>query len=216
MTFFEILFSAPVLAALTVHGIMTMIIMLLTDRLAAHLEHHALQDAVLKYVVIPLSKVISLLLFIGIAYPTLYGIETVPSLVSILTQDELRIQHLINLLFITSLILLWLPLSVLWHSLLLPIQGSLAAGLLFFWMAKAQGIDITLWPSWEALFAMIIWALLSHWITVKLSFMMHELLKNKHAMDDGEIWFYQSTVLTIQVPTILIYASSLGAQWPAQ
>ena len=138
----------------------------------AALPARGLPTWVAEHIYLPLARVFSLLLFIALAYPALFGLREAPSLIELLNGGEQRVSHLINLGFLLSLLLPLLPLLGRLPSLVLPIQSLLAAAMLFHWLAVARGVEVNLWPGGITATAIVVWLVLAQrlaaWIAESL------------------------------------------------
>jgi hypothetical protein len=180
------------------------------QRILAALPAHSLPTWIAEHVYLPLARVFSLLLFIALAYPALFGLREAPPLIDLLNSGEQRVSHLINLGFLLSLLLPLLPLFGRLPSLVLPIQSLLAAATLFHWLAAARGIEVDLWPGGIAATAIVVWLVLAQRLAAWLAEALidHNQL---HSADRERIYF-ETALLFFQVPAILLYTVGLGEQ----
>ncbi len=154
-----------------------------------------------------------LMVFILMAYPVIYGIEQAPSLSILLSEDDLRINYLINLIFIVSLLFPLIPILGNWHELVLPLQGIAASMMIFSWLVSGLGVsEYSFWPGWEVVLGCLALGVFTHWLGVQISQLIgHKLDKAFNVIDSGEL-FARGLILLFQSPVILIFSTSLGRQ----
>ena len=212
MSLSTIFFSVKFLTALTSYAILITVFLPLLARVHAKLEHSALQWK-WEHIAIPLAQAAMMMVFILLAYPVVYGIEYAPEISILLSQDDLRINHLVNLIFLVSLLFPLIPVLGNWHELVLPLQGIAASVLIFSWLAHGYGLtEFSYWPGWEIVIACMVLGVLAHWLGVQISqFIGHKLDQAFNVLDSGEL-FSRGIILLLQSPVILLFSSSLGKQ----
>jgi hypothetical protein len=180
------------------------------QQVLAALPAHSLPTWVAEHIYLPLARIFSLLLFIVLAHPALFGLREAPSIIELLNGGEQRVSHLINLGFLLSLLLPLLPLFGRLPSLVLPIQSLLAAAMLFHWLAAARGIEVDPWPGGITATVIMVWLVLAQRLAAWLAEALidHSQL---HSADRERIYF-ESALLFFQVPAILMYTVGLGEQ----
>jgi hypothetical protein len=212
MSIIEILLSAKFLVALIIYAVLIAIFLPILDRVHDRLESHFLHWK-WDHIAMPLAQVVMLILFILIAYPVIFAIEDAPSIFSLLSRDGLRINYLVNLLFVISLFFPLVPVIGNWHELILPVQGIVASMMIFSWLAASLNItQYSYWPGWEVIVWCIIMGIITHWSAVYLAHTIgHKLDKTFNVLDSGEL-FSRGLILLMQSPVILIFSSGLGKQ----
>lgn len=208
----QIIFSADFMIAMLVYGIAIIICMPLFDRIHNSLNHSTLQWS-WDHIGMPLLQAGLMVLFIVIAYPLIFGLKDAPSITSLIVQEELRLNHLINLIFILTLLFPLIPVIGTWGELVLPIQGIVACMLIFSWLADQRGLaQYSFWPGLEVIFYCLILAIITHWLAINLSrFIGHKFDETFNVTDSGEL-FSRSLVLFMQSPVILLFSTGLGKQ----
>lgn len=179
-------------------------------RFLAALHEHDITAWLAEHVYLPLGRICTILAFIALAYPALYGLREAPGVLALLQGGEHRLSHLINLAFLLSLLLPLLPLLGRLPGLVLPVQGLLAAAMLFHWLAQTRGIDATLWPGWATAAGIVVWLVLAQRLATRGA----DLLVDHWRTDSGERerLYYDSLLLFFQMPAILLYTVGLGEQ----
>jgi hypothetical protein len=212
MSVLEIVFSARFLAALSIYGILIAVILPYLDRIHDRLEHPVLQWK-WDHIAMPLLQVVLLLLFILMAYPVIFGIPEAPPLSALLARDELRINYLVNLLFVVSLFFPLIPVAGNWHELILPLQGIAASMMIFSWLAASLGVArYNFWPGWYVVLFCLAFGVISRWLAAYIAMMVgNKLDKAFNVLDSGEL-FSRGLILLMQSPVILAFSSGLGKQ----
>jgi hypothetical protein len=212
MSISTIFFSVKFLTALAVYAILITIFLPLQARVYEKLEHSALQWK-WEHIAIPLAQAAMMMVFILLAYPVIYGIENAPEISILLSQDDLRIDYLVNLIFMVSLLFPLIPVLGHWHELVLPLQGIAASALIFSWLAQGVGLtEFSYWPGWEIVIACLFLGVFTHWVGVKISqFVGHKLDEAFNVLHSGEL-FSRGLILLLQSPVILLFSCSLGKQ----
>jgi hypothetical protein len=126
MSIFEQIFSQQFLIAFIIYAVLIAILFPLSARIHDRLENTILQWK-WNHIAMPLFQAALLMIFILLTYPLIFGVEQAPSITSLLSQDDLRINYLVNLLFIISLIFPFIPVIGNLQELILPMQGIAAS-----------------------------------------------------------------------------------------
>lgn len=207
-----IFFSTKFMIALAIYTMLITVCLPLLDRVHAKLNHSILQWK-WDHIAIPLAQAAMIMVFILLAYPVIYGIENAPAILSLLSQDDLRINHLINLIFIISLLFPLIPVLGEWHELVIPLQGITASVLIFSWLAPGLGYtQYSYWPGWEIVVACLALAVVAHWLGVQISLLIgHKLDQKFNVLDSGEL-FSRGLIMLFQSPVLLLFSASLGKQ----
>lgn len=210
MTLIDVFAQPRMLLACSVFSIVNLLLAKGEAHFLAAMDTHNITAWLAEHIYLPLLRVFSLLLFIALAYPALFGLREAPSILELIGGGEQRISHLVNLGFLLSLLLPLLPAFGHLPNLVLPIQSLLAAAMLFHWLAAARGIEVNLWPGWITTAAITLWLVLAQrlaaWLTTSLIY--HKQL---HSNDHERIYF-ETALLFLQVPAILLYTAGLGEQ----
>ena len=208
----RILLSADFLAALAAYTLLILAPLPALERIHARLEHPFLQWQ-WDHVAIPLYQAAAMVTFILIAYPALYGLADAPAIGELLFRDELRFNHLLNLVFAVSLLFPLLPVIGGWHGLIVPLQGVAASTMVFSWLAAGAGAPAySLWPGWVYAGACLLLAFAAHRLALWLIRRLEQSFDRAfHVSGSGEV-FSRALILLVQSPVILIYSIGLGRQ----
>lgn len=209
MSLVSIFLQAEIGIALVIFTISSTLLLPLAYIAENHLPSRLLQWQ-WEHVAMPLLRILLLLLFIVMAWPELYGIQSGPALDAVLTPDSGRSITLVNLLFVLAMLLPLIPVLGDWHVLTLPLQGITAVALLFNWMPDSQATLSVFWPGWLTVFTLVVVA----WVAYQVSVLAGEYLGQDvdahwHVTGSHEM-ISNILLLILQAPIIIIYAHSLG------
>jgi len=168
----------------------------------------------LERIFIPLARAISLMIFILLCYPLLFGITVAPPLNSLLLEGSHRINVLMNVLFVLPLLFSIIPVLGKMPALLLPIQGIAGSTLVFSWMQAAlpSAHAIHFIPDFSILALMFIMAFVSHQFAKWVSTSVAEYVDQRFEITDSNKIIYRIAIVITQLPVILIYTQGLGTQ----
>lgn len=213
MSFIDTLFSTRIAFALVAFVVISVLLELLARRLLDAVAEVEATHWILQQLLVPAARALSLVAFILLSYPALFGVTTAPPLGELLAAGSMRLTTLMNVIFVLSLLLPLVPVFNRWPALVLPIQGIAAAGLVFHWWAAAQpGVEIRLWPGPVVAISLVVWAVLTHEAARHLSPRLTEKLGRLLNREGLDRLLYRSVVMVLQAPVILIYTLSLGRQ----
>lgn len=164
-----------------------------------------------EHVAMPLLRILLLLLFIILAYPDLYGLQSAPSFSSVISSENGRSHQLINLLFILSVLLPFIPLIGEQQTLALPVQGVTAVALIFNWIPDKQTPLICYWPGMLTTLVLLGLA----WFAFRLAMLLGQTIslwfdRRYHVTGSHEM-ISNTLLLILQSPLIVVYAHSLGS-----
>ena len=219
MSSVEVLFHREFILALLGHGILAPSLIFgvfwLLDKLnnSAEGSYWAIQfnTWTTHHIWLPLARITAIISFIAMAYPVIYGIKDAPSVFTLL--DSERINTLINTLFVVSILLPLVPILGRFHSLVLPIQSVAAAQLLFNWLNQhSYQHDISVLPSFTAFASITMLIIISHWVSKWISQSAGKLIDESLNVEGSTDLLFQSVLLFLQGPLLLIYTVELGRQ----
>jgi len=214
MTLLESLLHPEMLLALAIFAIVSLMVEISGYKLMHAVSEVGATSWLMSHLIIPAARTLALVAFIITAYPVLFGFESVQPISEVLAAGDMRLTHLVNVVFFLSLLLPMIPVFSRWPALVLPIQGIAAATMVFRWWAETQAtIEIQFWPAWSAIATMFVVAFITHEIAKQLS---HHLEKRVDAALEREgsgKLIYRTVVMIMQVPVILMYTLSLGQQF---
>lgn len=207
------LLSPQVLGAALLYAVLVVLLEVLVLRLHRTVDEHPVVAWGVERVARPLARALAITLFVLAAYPSLFGLHEAPSLGQLLWTSEGRVNRLVNLAFLVSLLLPLVPVMGSRTALVLPVQGIAVSTLVFHWMGAALPSGaLHYWPGWSAAGAVVGLALATpplaritaQWVGVHLD--------RSLAREGFGAAFYEGLVLLFQLPPILVYTLSLGRQ----
>jgi hypothetical protein len=210
MTLLETLIHPNLLAALTLFVVLSVLVEVAGLRLLNMAAEVAVSHWLFAHVVIPAGRAMTLVLFILVAYPALFGLQEAPPLSELLAADRMRLTTLLNIVFLLTLLLPLIPGIGRWQELVLPLQGITAASLLFRWLASTlPEREIHYWPGLVLVADLLALAVLTHWLATGLSHALAQRIDQAFDIEGSDKLIYRSVVMMMQMPVILLYTLSL-------
>lgn len=164
---------------------------------------------IVEHILVPIARIMALLLFIGVSYPILLGIEQGPPLRALLQASDRTVVNMVNILFLMGLILPLTPFLRCIPGMLILLQIIAAEWLLLLWIGKSMGLSpVNPWPGMSVLITM----LLASWIGHLAERWGQHVLWGS-AMEVGPWWRYTvagTLRLIMQLPAVLIYTRVIG------
>jgi hypothetical protein len=212
MSIIQIVFSTEFIFAASAYAIIIMLALPCFDRIHGALDHSVLQWP-WDHIGMPLLRAALMLVFILLAYPHIFAIADAPSIGTLLDSGERRVNYLINLLFLVTLLFPLVPVLGEWEELILPAQAIAACSLLFSWLAAAQGLsNIHYWPGINTVVYILVLAFVTHWLALAISHYLGEAIDEKFNVTDAGHLLSRTLVLFMQSPAILLFSVALGRQ----
>jgi hypothetical protein len=212
MSIVQIVFSAKFVFALGVYAVFIVIALLCFNRIHMALEHSILQWP-WDNIGMPLLRAALILVFILLAYPIIFGMEDAPSIATLIDTSEGRINYLINILFLITLLFPLVPLLGKWEELILPAQAIAACALLFSWITPGlEPGSIHYWPGLGTLLLILVLAFITHWLAQILSHYLGEVMDENFNVEQSGLLLSRALVLFMQSPAILLFSVALGRQ----
>ena len=212
MSLLQIILSDRFIVAVIVYGLATLLLFPLSVHISNILENPIL-FWIWDRIAIPLMQVLLLILFICLSYPLIFGMQQAPSIGTLLHGGELRMNNLVNILFLITLLFPLLPVFGRRHELILPLQAIVAVMMIFGWLAHELGIEhISFWPGTRNVILILIVAILAYRLTIKFAAVAgHRLDERFNVVQSGAL-ISRCLILFMQSPAILIYSAGLGRQ----
>ena len=212
MTILQIIFSTDFLLALGIYSFMVILTLRYLGNVHENLAHSVLQWPWVN-IGLPLLRSALMLIFILIAYPTLFGIADAPPLAALFDANTTRVNYLVNILFLTTLLFPLIPVIGKWEELILPVQAIAASSMLFSWTAAEAGISVVqYWPGFLTILYILVWAFITHWLTRAGSHYLGEAIDSKYNVEYSGELLSRSILLILQSPAIVIFSAALGRQ----
>lgn len=221
MSLGEALVHPDILLALAAYCACAAVLLLITARFATYIDgmpadsgwYKMFSGWYLQHIWIPLIRVFSIIAFIALGYPVLFGLNEAPPILELLAADN-RFSTLLNVLFFVTIGLSLLPVVDRLPALVLPLQGIAAVLLLVNWLLpRLNTSPIHFWPDGRLLAGLLAMTLASHWLALKTAEVVGNWLDQRYNREGFEILAYQMTLLLFQAPVILSYSLYLGRQF---
>jgi len=212
MSITDILFNSRFLLACAGYAVLIITGLALLEWII-HRPGHPVLTTISERVIEPLYRAFVLVAFIFMAYPLIYGIEEAVPIAGLLANGKYRADQLINLVFLTSLILPVLPVIGKRIELILPVQAIVCCMMVFNWLAQHRQITaFSYWPGLDVVMVIALLAVISHWLAVNIAKNTGSLLDEHFNVTGFEDLISQSIILFMQAPAILVYSLGLGRQ----
>jgi len=212
MSITDILFNSRFLLAGTSYAVLIVAGMALLEWII-HRPRHRFLITITEQVIEPLYRAFVLVIFIFMAYPLIYGLEEDIPVMDLLADGEYRADQLINLVFLSSLILPVLPVIGKRIELILPVQAIVCCMMVFNWLAQHRQITtFSYWPGLDAVMVIALLAVISYWLAVNIGKNTGSRLDEHFNVTGFEDLISQSIILFMQAPAILVYSLGLGRQ----
>jgi len=212
MSLLQIMLSGHFILAVIAYGLAILILLPLSARISNRLEHPLLLWH-WDNIVTPLSEVVLLILFISLAFPEIFGIRQAPSIGRLLLGGELRINNLVNVLFLITLLFPLIPVFGKRRELILPFQGIAAVMMIFNWLAHELGMaQVSYWPGMQNVILIMVVARLSYWLAQRLAAFIGRRFDTYFNVVQSGALFARCLILFMQSPALLIYSVGLGKQ----
>ncbi|MDJ0832327.1 MAG: hypothetical protein QNJ69_02325 [Gammaproteobacteria bacterium] len=207
----DIIFSLKFLWIAMVIILLSIALAFACAKLHQQLEGIALGDWLFDHVYCPISKVLLLILMAFLLFPLILPSSDYPGLLALFQQPDFLI-NMINILFVSSLLLSFLP--VLSHpALAMPLLGCIAFGIFYLHqVVLPQAIDISWVPGLSAsvkLIALVIGCyLLCRWLNLQIS----QWVDDRFLVTGSIRLVSDINYLIFQTPVVLAYGHSLNLQ----
>jgi len=212
MSVFQVILSVKFIFAIGVYAITIVLGLLCYNKIHSALDHSILQWP-WDNIGMPLLRATLMLVFILLAYPLIFAIADAPSISTLLDAHEKRVNYLINLLFLVTLLFPLIPVLGKCDELILPAQAIAASAMLFSWLAAHQGItDIQYWPGLNTALYILVLVFVTHWLAVTAFQYPGAAIDEKFNVTHAGQLLSRALVLFMQSPAILIYCAALGRQ----
>ena len=210
MNLIDILAQPRMLTACAAFAAVNLLLARPERRFLVAMSEHGMTAWLCEHIYLPLGRVFAVLMLIALAYPVLFGVHDAPGILQLLRSGEARVSHLVNVGFLLSLLLPFVPVFGRLPGLVQPVQALFAAAMLFHWLAQARGIEAALWPGWLTAILIVMWLVLAR----RLAAFGAGLFTDHSRPDDAE-WertWYETALVFFQIPAVLLYTVRVGQQ----
>lgn len=161
----------------------------------------------------PLLRTFLIIIFILLVYPLNFGLDSAPPVNELLNSDHMRVDFLINIIFILTFFFPLIPVIGKLEELIIPLQGMIASMIIFNWLCQALEInDYSIFPDSSVFIPIIIISLITHWLAEHLSESIGHYLDQLYDRKGFNILVFRCILLIMQCPIIFLFGLSLGKQ----
>lgn len=179
------------------------------ERLLRSVSDAAVANWLVENLYIPLLRYVCVLVFVLLAYPGLFGLDTAPPLSVVLGSGSGRLDQLLNLGLVLSLALPLIPVVNNIPGVILTLQGILTACVVFSWAAPELGLySPRYWMGGQTLFLVLAFNLAAYLLGRALSEGLGLGRRSPRAALLMDALRYLAGL-----PAILVYTFALGRQF---
>ncbi len=213
MSFLDIFALSEVWIAVSVYAVLALVEPFLEAGLhRASADNPALQWSWDRFFS-PLLRALALVMFVYLAYPALFGLRVAPSVLDLLTNNEVRLNAVVGNLFFAGFVASLIPGFSKHPEFILPLQGCLAAGYFFFWLTSYLGVTTaSLWPGLDVLLAMLIVSYTGHRIGGHLGRIIGGWVDGRAVTRGYDQVAIHVVELLAQIPVVVLFGYGLGRQ----
>ncbi len=189
--------------------LVSLALLVVEERLMHVVEGVPVTGWLAEHIYIPMLRVVSVLLFVTLAYPDIFGLDTPSTIGDIFVAGRGRFDDWLNAVLIVSFLLPAIPVVSRLPGIILTVQGVIACCLLFAWVAPVHGLENPVyWMGWTVFLRSILVTV----IAAGLGYLLHRILENDPGKEKLSELVPEALRLAAQLPAITLYASALGAQ----
>lgn len=189
------------------------------EYLGARLHHRfqgPLEGWAIDGVFLALARTTAILMFVAIAYPAIFHLADGPSLNQLLNGGSMRVNHLLNITLLLTLLLPLIPAFSQRPDVILPLQFVFILALLFDWLGHHFELSTwSLWPELSTAFSMFAWVAAAPFLAGLFARLAANVTDQLWQPSDIEQFYYEFVLLVLQLPAVLLYTRDLSRQLPA-
>lgn len=206
----NILFSLQFLWIALLIAILAILLALFCAFLLKQLLTIALGEWLVDHVYCPLAKVLLLMFMAFMLFPLIVETSNYRDIAGLFMQADF-LMHTINILFVSSLLVSFLP-GLSHPALALPVLGCIAIGLIFLHQGLPSQPEVNWIPSFASSIKIVVLIVFSYiltrWMTIRIS-MWADYRFN---ISDSKVLVRDINYLVLQMPILLAYGHSLQTQ----
>ncbi len=207
------LFDARVLVAMGIYAALIALELPLEYRLVRLCEDNPPALWFAEHLGAPLLRAACIVVFIYLAYPALFGLREAPTLTTLLAAHSGATSTLLGVAFLVALFAPIVPGLHRHPEFVLPVQGMLAAAVLFHWLTDWLHItSVSPWPGSDviALICVGVWAL--HRLARRIGQTIGRTADAACETAGYEALAAYTLTMVAQLPIVLLYSRALAAQ----
>ena len=161
----------------------------------------------------PLVRVFMIMILVYLAYPGIFGLVEAPAIRDLLGEDGSRTHSVMSILFVFGLVAPAVPFFHRHSEFVLPLQGIIATGYVFLWLAEYLYITrVWLFPGMDSIVLMLIAAIGGHKLAGVVGKPIGDWLDARFETSGCDIIVVHAVALMTQLPVLLVYGYGLGRQ----
>lgn len=213
MTFFDVFASADVIVAVLVFSVLALGEPFVESSLHSVFAANPPFQWGWDQLSAPLLRAIMLVVFVYLAFPTLFGLNTAPSIGELISSQEMHVPNVLGILFLIGFLASLAPGLGGKPEFVLPVQGCLACGYLFFGLTGYLGVTTAnLWPGIDILLTMVCVSYYAHRFGRFVGEVGGDQLDMMLNTRGYGVVVLHVIELLAQVPIILLFGHGLGRQ----
>jgi hypothetical protein len=213
LTFLNVITSANVIVAIMIFGIFAIVEPFVESWLQRIFIANRPFQWGWAHFFAPLLWAIMLVVFVYLAFPAIFGLTTAPTIIELLSGDQVTVSNTLGVLFLFGIFASQVPGFGARPEFVLPIQGCLACGYLFFALTSYLGVTTaTLWPGIDVFLAMICVSYFADRLGRTIGIAGGNRLDAMLNTDGYDVVILNAIRLLAQIPVILSFGYGLGRQ----
>ncbi|MCC7122558.1 MAG: hypothetical protein IT493_13470 [Gammaproteobacteria bacterium] len=167
----------------------------------------------LEHLGIPLLRAACVVIFVCLAYPSLFGLRDAPALSTLLSAHAGAMSTLLGIAFLVALLAPVVPVLYRHPELVLPLQGMLATALIFDWLTEWLHMSsVSPWPGLDVMLLACAVAWTMHWLAHRLGHLLGTAADRATGRAGYDMLAVHMMTMVAQLPVILIYGTGLAAR----
>jgi hypothetical protein len=213
MTLLETLLLPRVLGVLFTFALLAMAEPVLEGQLNRVFRNNGAFDWCWDRLLYPLLRAVLIMALVIALYPALFGLSDAPEINRLFALGHARLNTLLGVLFLFTLVLPALPVLSRHVAFVLPLQGFMATAIIYSWLADYLGVTLSsLFPGPMLAATLIVLA----WAAWRLAQFCAEALGSwldaATNVSGTRVILGQGMLLLVQGPIIVVYGYTLGRQ----
>ncbi len=161
----------------------------------------------------PLLRATMLVVFVYLAFPAIFGLSSAPTVSELIKEQQGHISSVLGVLFLAGLLASLVPGLSRKPEFVLPIQGALACGYLFFALTGYLGVTTaTLWPGIDIVMTMVCVSYFADRLGRVVGKACGDRLDRLLNTTGYDLVILNAVELLAQIPVILLFGHGLGRQ----
>lgn len=161
----------------------------------------------------PFLRAVSIVVFVYLAYPAVFAVRHAPDFALLLADGTLRLNNLVGILFLCTLLLPIIPVFERRVELILPLQALIATAAVFDWYTDYLGASAaSIWPGTPTALLLAGVVVFGHRVAADLGNRLGHAMDKAFVTRGFDRVVPNAMELLAQAPVILLYGYALGRQ----